>query len=56
MVDPYGHYLAGPVNDETIVYAELDMDKVPMSRMEFDVAGHYTRPDVLQLLVHEFDR
>ena len=57
VVDPYGHYLSKPVwNEETIVYEELEMDKVPMSRMEFDVAGHYTRPDVLELLVHEFDR
>lgn len=29
------------------------MDKVPMSRMEFDATGHYTRPDILELKVHD---
>lgn len=32
-------------------FANLDMDKVPASRMEFDACGHYARPDVLQLNV-----
>lgn len=54
IVDPYGHYETEPVWDkEVVIYAELDMDKVPMSRMEFDVCGHYGRPDVLELKVHE---
>ena len=34
---------------EGILYAELDMQKVPASRMEHDVCGHYARPDVLKL-------
>lgn len=52
IVDPYGHYVAEPVwNCETIIYADLDMDAVPMSHMEFDGAGHYSRPDILRLLV-----
>ncbi|MDR7870216.1 MAG: carbon-nitrogen hydrolase family protein [Tissierellaceae bacterium] len=54
IVDPYGHYVTEPVWDrEEIIYAELDMQKVPMSRMEFDVCGHYARPDVLELNVKE---
>lgn len=49
VIDPYGNYLTEPVWDkEEIIYAELDLDKVPMSRMEFDACGHYGRPDVLQ--------
>lgn len=52
IVDPYGHYVTQPVWDkEEIIYAQLDMDKVPMSKMELDVCGHYARPDVLQLTV-----
>lgn len=54
VVDPYGHYETEPVWDrEAIVYADLDLQKVPASRMEFDACGHYARPDVLDLRVHE---
>ena len=54
IVDPYGHYLTEPVWDkETVIYAELDMSKVAASRMEFDVCGHYARPDVLKLVVED---
>jgi len=54
VVDPYGHYVTQPVWDkEEIIYADLDMDMVPSSRMEFDATGHYARPDVLELRIHE---
>lgn len=54
IVDPYGHYVTEPVWDkEEIIYADLDMDKVSMSRMEFDPCGHYARTDVLRLEVTE---
>lgn len=54
VVDPYGHYETEPVWDrEAVVYADLDLQKVPASRMEFDACGHYARPDVLDLRVHE---
>ena len=50
IVDPYGHYVTEPVWDrEALIYADLDMNAVPASRMEFDVCGHYSRPDVLRL-------
>ena len=46
IVDPYGHLLTEPVWDrEAVIYAELDMDKAAASKMEFDVCGHYARPD-----------
>lgn len=54
VVDPFGHYVTQPVWDkEEIIYADLDMDAVPASRMEFDACGHYARPDVLELTVRE---
>ena len=50
VVDPYGHYMTEPVWDrEALIYADLDMNAVPASRMEFDACGHYSRPDVLRL-------
>ena len=54
VVDPFGHYVTEPVWDrEAILYADLDMQKVPASRMEFDACGHYSRPEILKLYVKE---
>jgi len=54
IVDPRGHYVVEPVWDrEAILTADLDMSLVPASRMEFDPCGHYARPDVLELTIHE---
>ena len=52
VVDPYGHYVGEPVWDrEAVIYADLDMQQVPASRMEFDPCGHYARPDILTLQI-----
>jgi nitrilase len=52
VIDPYGHEVTETIWDkEGIIYSVLDMQKVPASRMEHDVCGHYARPDVLKLSV-----
>lgn len=54
IVDPYGHYVTEPVWDrEEMIVADLDMQLPAACRMEHDAAGHYSRPDVLELIVHE---
>ncbi|MBV9893654.1 MAG: carbon-nitrogen hydrolase family protein [Chloroflexi bacterium] len=54
IVSPTGDcdYLAGPVYEqESILYADLDLTDVIRAKRSFDVAGHYARADVLQLHV-----
>ena len=52
IVDPYGEILAGPISEtEGILYAEVDVATVRQSRRQFDVVGHYARPDVFTLSV-----
>lgn len=54
IVSPLGELLAGPDYDgETVLSAELDLDEIARGKYDFDVAGHYARPDVFQLSVDE---
>lgn len=54
IINPYGEYLAGPLWDrEGIEYAILDLGQIEETRFDFDVCGHYTRPDILRLNVNE---
>ena len=54
VIDPFGHPVTETLWDrEGILYADLDMQKVPASRMEFDAVGHYARPDLLDLHVKD---
>jgi nitrilase len=54
IVDPFGAILAGPYYDgETILTAEIDRGQIARGKYDFDVVGHYARPDVFQLTVDE---
>ncbi|MBQ9661587.1 MAG: carbon-nitrogen hydrolase family protein [Oscillospiraceae bacterium] len=54
IIDPYGHAMMSAVwDEETILYADLDMTLPAACKMEHDAVGHYARPDVLELIVHE---
>jgi nitrilase len=54
IVNPLGRVLAGPqFEGETILTADLDLDDIGRGKFDFDVVGHYARPDVFQLSVNE---
>src|SRR5512132_884157 len=54
IVNPLGQVLAGPCFDgETILTATLDLNDIGRGKFDFDVVGHYNRPDVFQLTVNE---
>jgi nitrilase len=57
IVSPLGDVLAGPAfGAETILHAELDLDRIAEAKYDFDVVGHYARPDVFSLTVDERPR
>ena len=54
IISPLGKVLAGPLYDqEGILFADLDLGAIARSKFDFDVVGHYARPDVFQLSVNE---
>lgn len=54
IVSPMGDVLAGPLyGEEKILYADLDMAEIVKGKLDFDVVGHYARPDIFQLIVNE---
>ncbi len=52
VIAPGGDVVAGPLHErQELLYADLDLARVAISRRTFDVAGHYARPDIFQLHV-----
>src|SRR5437762_9902611 len=50
IISPLGKVLAGPhFGSEAILTADLDLDDIGRGKFDFDVAGHYSRPDIFQL-------
>lgn len=57
IADPDGTIVAGPAREEeTILYAEVDRQKIVGPRSQLDVAGHYARPDIFRLAVRREPR
>lgn len=47
ILSPLGEVLAGPLWDqEGVLYADIDVKACAHAKLDFDVCGHYARPDV----------
>lgn len=54
IISPSGQLLAGPAAEgECILTADIDLDDITRGKYDFDVVGHYSRPDVFRLIVDE---
>jgi nitrilase len=54
IISPLGEVIAGPLyGKEGILYADLDLSEIARGKFDFDVVGHYARPDVFKLIVNE---
>jgi len=54
VVSPMGEVLVEPVfGQEALLTAELDLGEVARGKYDFDVTGHYARPDVFRLCVDQ---
>jgi nitrilase len=53
IIAPGGQVIAqAAVGEETILTASVSLEAVLQAKAEIDIGGHYSRPDVLQLLIN----
>jgi nitrilase len=53
VIAPGGEIVAGPLREQQgILYAQADLERVAISRRAMDVVGHYARPDIFTLKVN----
>lgn len=57
IVNPMGKTIAGPAweKEDDLLYAQVDFDDCDRGHLDFDVAGHYSRPDAFKLTVEGLD-
>lgn len=49
IIDPWGEVIAGPLDGEGLLIAEMDPVKLRQAKIACDPAGHYARPDLFEL-------
>ncbi len=53
IVSPLGKVIAGPLFGEAgVLIADLDLEDVTKSKLDFDVVGHYARNDIFELNIN----
>lgn len=56
IVSPFGTVLAGPsFEKEGLLISDIDLDDCIRGKLDFDVAGHYSRSDAFKLTVEGLD-
>lgn len=53
IIDPRGEIIAGPAIGETILTVQGSLEDILRAKAAFDLGGHYSRPDIFQLLINE---
>ena len=51
IIDPRGEVIAGPAQGEIVLIAEGSMAAVLAAKAVSDIGGHYSRPDLLRLIM-----
>ena len=54
IISPLGKIIASAGNNKkTIIYSEINLDEIIEGKYDFDVVGHYSRPDIFKLKVNK---
>lgn len=54
IISPSGTVLAGPnYEGEALISADLDLAEIARTKFDFDVVGHYSRPEIFSLTVRD---
>ena len=54
IISPLGKVLASAGNKKrAIIYSEINLDEIIQGKYDFDVIGHYSRPDIFKLKVNK---
>lgn len=54
IISPLGKVLASAGNkNRAIIYSEINLDEIIQGKYDFDVVGHYSRPDIFKLKVNK---
>ncbi|PWT72114.1 MAG: nitrilase [Bacteroidetes bacterium] len=54
IVSPFGKIISGPLIDKAgALISELNLDEILLSKLDFDVVGHYSRNDIFDFKVRD---